>query len=150
MLLFFLLLSKYKIKLLKKSSYYETPSYPNAKNPKFINVVVLVNSDLDSVTFSSKLMLIEKSLGRKRFKKNDPRTIDIDIIDYKNKVINFNYEGMKFEVPHKKLHLRNFVLYPIQEIMPGWIHPKINQPINRLIEKLSYVDKKSILKLKKA
>lgn len=145
-----LLLKKYKINLLNKSSYYETPSYPNTKNPKFINLVLSVNSDLDPAVFASKLILVEESLGRKRYKKNDPRTIDIDILDYKNKIINFYYNGMEFEVPHKKLHLRNFVLYPMQEILPAWIHPKIKQPINSLIDKLSDVDKKSILKIRKA
>jgi len=145
-----LLLNKYKIKLLKKSSYYETPSYPNKNNPRFINVAILVNSDLNPPIFASKLLFIEESLERKRYQKNEPRTIDIDILDFKNKIMNFNYKDMSFVVPHKKLNLRSFVLYPIQEILPNWIHPKMKLSINSLIDKLSDEDKKSILKIKKA
>ena len=97
----------------------------------------------------SVLIFIEEKLGRKRDKKNDPRTCDIDIIDYKDQIINFKYKKMDLTVPHKKLTFRNFVLFPLREVLPEWIHPKTKVSINDLINKLSDKDKKSILKVKK-
>ena len=73
----------------KISSYYETPSYPDKKNPKFINVVIQVESTLPPVDLVSVLLFIEIKLGRRRVKKNDPRTCDIDVIDYNSKVLDF-------------------------------------------------------------
>jgi 2-amino-4-hydroxy-6-hydroxymethyldihydropteridine diphosphokinase len=140
-------LETYNIKLKNKSSYYESLSYPNKKNPKFINIIADVSTDLPPVDLASVLIFIEESLERKRKKKNEPRTCDIDIIDYKGQIINFKYKDLDFIVPHIDLIYRNFVLYPIKEIIPDWKHPKTKEPINTLIDKLSKEDKNSILKV---
>ena len=63
--------------------------------------------------------------------------------------MDFKYLDYTFTVPHTKLTHRNFVLIPLKEIIPNWIHPKTKQTINELIEKLSNEDKKSILKITK-
>jgi len=139
----------YKIQLLKKSSFYETLSYPDIKNPKFINVVIGVLTHLSPEKFASVLISIEETLERKRNQKNEPRTCDIDIIDYNGKVMNFIYKRLIFKVPHEKLIYRNFVLFPLQEIVPNWIHPLTKEKISNLIGKLPEEDRKSILKVKK-
>ena len=143
-------LNGYGIHVKKKSSYYESLSYPNKDNPKFINIVAEVETNLQPVDLSSVLIFIEETLERKRRKKNDPRTCDIDIIDYNNQIINFKYKDLDFTVPHKKLIYRNFVLFPIEEIYPDWKHPKTKELISVLIENLSKEDKNSILKVKKS
>tara|TARA_B100000586_G_scaffold244517_1_gene199490 strand:- start:480 stop:992 length:513 start_codon:yes stop_codon:yes gene_type:complete len=141
-------LEHYGIKIIKKSSYYETESYPDKKNPKFINIVILTETNLSPEDLASVLIFIEEKIERKRIKKNDPRTCDIDIIDYKNMVIDFNYNNFKFSVPHKKLKYRNFVLMPLKEILPAWIHPESKENIDCLVQKLPDEDRKSILKAK--
>ena len=98
--------------------------------------------DLAAILFN-----IEKKLERKRIVKNEPRTCDIDILDYKGKIINFNYKDSTFKIPHEKLVYRNFVLYPLREIEPNWKHPRTKETIDVLINKLSEVDKKSISKV---
>ncbi len=143
-------LEMYKIKIIKKSSFYETPSYPYLKNPKFINIVVEVSTYLSPEDLASVLICVEKKLERNRKKKNEPRTCDIDIIDYNGKVVNFSYKGLIFKVPHEKLIYRNFVLFPLQEIASNWIHPKTKDSIDVLINKLSNEEKKSILKITKS
>ena len=143
-------LELYEIKVIKKSSFYESLSYPDPKNPKFINVVIEVFSHLKPVDLASVLIFIEEKLERKRSNKNDPRTCDIDIIDFKQEVIDFKYNQLDFTVPHKQLTFRNFVLYPLNEILPNWIHPKTKKTVNSLINKLSDQDKNSILKIKKS
>ena len=142
-------LESYGIEIDKKSSFYETPSYPNKNNPKFVNMVISIKTNLSPVDLMSVLIHIEEKLERKRDKKNDPRTCDIDIIDYNSEIINFNYKNLHLIIPHKDLVSRNFVLFPLQEILPNWKHPKNNEIISTLIQKLPEVDRKSILKIKK-
>ena len=142
-------LEEYGIKVIKKSSFYETFSHPNKKNPKFINIVVSVKTNLPPIDLMSVLIFIEEKLERKRNKKNDPRTCDIDIIDYNSQILNFRYNNLDLEIPHKKLSSRNFVLFHLNEIFPEWKHPKTREIIGALIQKLSEENKKSILKIKK-
>ena len=142
-------LQSHKIQLLKKSSFYETLSYPDIKNPKFINVIIEVLTHLPPEEFVSVLISIEESLERKRNQKNEPRTCDIDIIDYNGRVMDFSYKSLIFKVPHEKLIYRNFVLFPLQEIVPNWVHPITKEKISNLIAKLPEEDRKSILKVKK-
>ena len=143
-------LNNYKIKTIKKSSFYETPSYPNKENPKFINLVIQVETDLTPEDLASVIIFVEELLERKRSKKNDPRTCDIDIIDFKNKILNFKYNTLDFSVPHKELVYRSFVLLPLQEILPKWKHPETGDTIEDLVNRLSGDQKKSILKIKKS
>ena len=141
-------LEGYGIKVVKRSSFYESLSYPDKNNPKFINVVISVETHLPPIDLLSVLIFIEEKLDRKRIKKNDPRTCDIDIIDYNNEVLNLKYKDIELILPHKDLSNRNFVLFPLQEIFPTWVHPKTNEIINVMIEKLNKEDKNSILKTK--
>ena len=142
-------LENQNLKISKKSSYYETPSYPNKNNPKFINVVVSIESFLPPEKIAEIILNIEKKIERKRDKKNDPRTCDIDIIDYCGKVINFNFNDLVFSTPHDQLSNRNFVLLPLKEISPKWCHPVSDELIDDLIEKLPAKEKNSILKVDK-
>jgi len=142
-------LESYGIKVKKKSSFYETPSYPNKEDPIFANVVVEVSTDLSPIDLASVVIFIEEKLERKRNKKNEPRTCDIDIIDFNGQIIDFKYKELNFKVPHTKLTSRNFVLFPLQEILPKWRHPETKETISTLIQKLPEEDVKSILKIKK-
>ena len=142
-------LETYKIKILLRSSLYETPSYPNKKNPKFINMVIGISTNLSPAELAAVSISVEESLERKRNYKNEPRTCDIDIIDFNGQVIDFKYKNLNFHAPHANLVYRNFVLIPLKEILPEWKHPKTREHIDSIIDKLSDIDKKSILKIKK-
>ena len=142
-------LKDFGIKVIKRSSFYKTPSYPDRENPNFINVVILVETNLPPVDLMSVLVFIEEKLERKKFKKNDPRTCDIDIIDYNSQILDLKYNNLNITLPHKELTSRNFVLFPLREISPMWKHPKTKEVITNLIQKLSEEDKNSILKIGK-
>ncbi len=129
-------LEKKEINLVKKSSFYETFSYPNKENPKFINIVIAVKTSLSPNDLMKSLLSIEKKLERKRSKKNDPRTCDIDIIDYNKEIINFKLNNFELKIPHQSMSTRNFVLYPLKEICPNWIHPINKTTIDVLIKNL--------------
>ena len=140
-------LESYKIKILLKSSLYETPSYPNNNDPRFINMVIGISTNLKPEELAAASISVEESLERKRNYKNEPRTCDIDIIDYNGQIIQAEYDDEEFLIPHKKLSKRNFVLYPLKEISPKWKHPETNELIEDLIDKLSLTQKNSILKI---
>ena len=132
------------IKILKKSSFYETPSYPNPKKPKFINIVILVETNLTSLELMSVLIFIEKRLERKRNKKNDPRTCDIDIIDFNGQIVDFKYKNLNLSLPHSKLIYRNFVLIPLLEVSKNWIHPNYNKKVSELLLNINNIELSSI------
>jgi len=135
-----------KIKIVKKSSIYETPSYPNKKNPKFLNICLQIESKYKAKELIEKFKIIEKKLQRRRGKKNQPRTCDIDIIDYKGKIIS----SKDLVVPHPRAHLRNFVLFPLYEISKEWTHPILNKKIDYLINKLKLNLRNEITKIKQS
>ena len=137
------------VKIIQSSNNYDTLSWPNKKNPKFVNVVIKIKTNLSPLKLMEKCLNIEKTLGRKRNKKNEPRTCDIDIIDYNNEIINHKDKNLSLIIPHKELSLRNFVLVPLYEIFPEWKHPKTKEIITSLIDKLPQEERKSILKVKK-
>ena len=135
-------LSQNNIKILKSSSYYESFSWPNTRNPKFINIVLEVYTKLTPLKLLKKCKDIEIELGRKKSIKNSPRECDIDILDYKNHKI----DG-KINLPHPRMYRRNFVLIPLFELNKVWWHPIFNQNIKKLLFSLSIRDIRSIKKI---
>ena len=127
------------IKILQSSNYYESLSWPNPQQPKFLNIVLSVLSNLSSLELINKCKEIEVSLGRKKSAKNSPRVCDIDIIDYKNQQLRGD-----LILPHPRMHQRNFVLLPLYELNKNWVHPKSKLHIKKLIFSLSNLDIRSI------
>ena len=128
-----------KIEILKSSSFYESLSWPNPNNPKFLNIVIKIRTNLSALKLLQICKKIETNLGRKKTLKNSPRECDIDIIDYNNKKIN-----SMINLPHPRMHKRNFVLIPLFEINRAWIHPVLKLDIKSLIFSLSNRDIRSI------
>ena len=139
-------LKKLKLSLIKISSFYETPSYPNKSNPKFINLCVKLESNLKASELLNEIKKIEKNLGRTRIKKNEPRTCDIDIIDFNGEII----KNEDLETPHPRLHLRNFVIYPLKEIEPNWLHPIFDKKIDSFFQELDKNSHNEITRLIKS
>jgi|TARA_B100001105_G_scaffold243600_1_gene224691 2-amino-4-hydroxy-6-hydroxymethyldihydropteridine diphosphokinase len=141
-------LAKYKlqtngIKLIKSSNNYETLSWPNIKQPKYINAVIKISTNLTPLKLMQECLNIEKELGRKRVKKNEPRICDIDIIDYDQKILKI-ISSLKLTLPHPEMHKRNFVLLPLFEIAKSWIHPIKKKEVKNLIKSLDIKDLRSI------
>ena len=141
------LLNSNKIKVQKKSSFYETPSYPDKTKPKFINIVIFAKTKLKPLEVLSKTLNIEKKLERVRRIKNEPRTCDIDLIDYNGENINIVDDNFNLNVPHVMMTKRSFVLMPLKEIIPHWIHPIYLKKIDHFISLLNEEEKKSIIKI---
>ncbi len=113
--------------IIKQSSLYKTEPWGNKNQADFLNKVLEVETKQTPEEVLENILFIEKMMGRNR-NKNDqfaPRSIDIDIVFYGTKIINENY----LVVPHPRLHLRNFVLTPLVEIAPDFIHPLLKKSI---------------------
>ena len=136
-------LKKNDITIIKSSSNYETFSWPNRTKPKFINVVLKTETHFSAQNLMKICLSVEKKLGRKRNKKNEPRICDIDIIDYDNKVIKKTLKN-DLSIPHPKMHKRNFVLLPLFEISKTWIHPLKRTSIKDLINSLKIEELRAI------
>ncbi len=106
-----------------KSSIYETAAWGQTNQPDFLNQALLVHTYLEAAELMSKLLSIENLMGRIRTIKLGPRTIDLDIIYFNNEVISTNL----ITIPHPKLAERNFVLTPLFEIAPDYLHPILNK-----------------------
>ena len=132
-------LTQNNINILKCSSYYKSFSWPNTKDPKFLNIVIKVDTNLKPIELLKRCKKIETYLGRKKSLRNSPRICDIDILDY-NQIIKKNV----IFLPHPRMHNRNFVLLPLFEINKNWTHPATKHHIKRLISSLSYRDITSI------
>ena len=139
------LLVNSKIKIKKISNFYETPSYPNQKFPKFLNVGLIIDYSKNYISLLHDIKQIEKKLGRIKTIKNNPRIIDIDIIDFNNEIKKTD----KLILPHPKCHIRNFVLFPILQIDPNWSHPILKKNAQFLINKLSQKFRIEITRLQK-
>ena len=138
------LLSFNDVNILKASNFYETNSWPNKKFPKYLNIVLKTKTNLKINSLYLLIKKIEKKLGRKQNPKNYPRTCDIDILDYDNKVKSIILDKDKIKVPHPRLHKRNFVLIPLLEIAKNWIHPINKLNIYELLSKIKNNELRSI------
>ena len=134
-----------KIKVKKISNFYETPSYPNNSFPKFLNVGLSIEYQNENCNLLKIIKQIEKKLGRIKTKKNNPRIIDIDIIDFKGEI----KKTKELILPHPRCHLRNFVLFPILQIDPDWFHPILKKNAQYLINNLSQKSRIEITRLQK-
>jgi 2-amino-4-hydroxy-6-hydroxymethyldihydropteridine diphosphokinase len=120
----------------QKSSLYETPPWGFESTSNFINTVVLLETYLDLEELFKKLKQIEKEIGRTKTANSttyEDRIIDIDILDFNGKISHSD----ELTVPHPRIEMRNFVLIPLAEIAPNWIHPLLKRPVNKLILNLN-------------
>lgn len=122
-----------KITILKVSTIIETEPYGVLDQPKFLNCVLKGNTNLKPQELLSFVLGIEEKMGRKRTIKWGPRNIDIDILFYESLII----ENENLKIPHPELHKRAFVLIPLCEIAPDFIHPVFNKTMMNLKNELT-------------
>jgi 2-amino-4-hydroxy-6-hydroxymethyldihydropteridine diphosphokinase len=108
-----------EIRVLRRSSLYETAPQELRDQPWFLNAVVEVETSLFPMQLLARIREIERQMGRRRLTPKGPRNIDIDILFYASSVI----ATAELEVPHPRLAQRRFVLEPLAEIAPDFRHP---------------------------
>lgn len=116
-------------KVEKVSALYETAAWGVTEQPDYLNQAILVHTSLDALTLLHTVLDIEHHIGRIRRQKWGARVIDIDIIFFNDEIINLP----ELKVPHPQMQHRQFVLVPLQEILPGWQHPVLHKDISTLL-----------------
>jgi 2-amino-4-hydroxy-6-hydroxymethyldihydropteridine diphosphokinase len=111
------------------SSVYRSEPVGFAEQPDFYNVVVRGMTGLEPLALLRAAQCVEADLGRERSFPNAPRTIDIDLLAYGDRVM--RTDGLT--LPHPRLHLRGFVLHPLVEIAPDWPHPVLHATARELL-----------------
>ena len=125
-----ILLNKQAGKVVSLSSLYETQPWKMEDDTNFINQVVLLETALDANTLMDCILEIETLMGRIRTAaKYEPRIIDIDILFFNNDVVS----SEKLTIPHPFIQERLFVLAPMVEISPDYIHPILKTKIYQLL-----------------
>ena len=114
------------------SKWYETAPVPISDQPWFLNAVFEVETNLSAHDLLALLHDIEANFGRVRLQRNEARILDLDVIDYDGQII----DDGKICLPHPRMHLRAFVLYPIADINADWHHPVFSKNVNSLIEEM--------------
>ena len=112
------------------SSIYETAAWGNTKQPDFLNQALFLHTQLDASSLMNKLLAIEIGMGRKRDIPMGPRTIDLDIIYFNDMVIS----NELISIPHPKIAERRFVLMPLEEIAPLFLHPILKKTNEALLK----------------
>ena len=124
-------------RIIKPSSIYETePWGADPSQPKYLNQVIALETELNAVQLLLTLQEIEKEIGRGPHKSGDPRPIDIDILLYGDSEVATLTADWSLFVPHPRMNERAFVLVPLLEIAPNLEHPTLGVRFRELITEL--------------
>jgi 2-amino-4-hydroxy-6-hydroxymethyldihydropteridine diphosphokinase len=125
------------VKVLSRSSFYETKAWGVTDQPDFVNLAVEIDTELEPKDLLAFLKSIEVSMGRSKAEDSErwgARIIDLDIIYFGSIVL----DTEELTVPHPLMQERAFVLVPLSEIAPAFIHPVLKKETRELLEVLDY------------
>lgn len=127
------LLEEGDISIARVSSFIENPAVGGPPDsPPFVNAVAEVRTTLSPQRLLDRLLEIERQLGRQRREKWGPRSIDLDLILYGDRII----QTPTLTIPHPRMHERRFVLQPLAELAPHLVHPVLKQQIAQMLNAL--------------
>ena len=118
--------------LVRVSQFYETEPVGITDQPAFLNAVAHLRTDLEPHELLEHLLAVEQWMGRERTVRNGPRIIDLDLLLYGHQIL----DEPGLQVPHPRLQERRFVLAPLAELAPQFVHPVLRQTMAELLEKL--------------
>ena len=134
-------LSKREITIISASRVWQTPAWPDPIDPPYANGVACIDTSLSPDQLLSVLHDVESAFGRERSVRNAPRTLDLDLIDYKGQI-----KHSDVIIPHPRATRRSFVLLPLQEIASEWVDPVTERHIATLIKDLPDKDIKAAVR----
>ena len=152
------------IESLLESKWYISASFPNKKDPRYVNVGIRFSTKLKPKKLLNFTSGLENKYGRKRQERWGPRTCDIDILlcdqqilpskSYFKKWLNLNISDQlklvpdELILPHPRLQDRTFFLKPLIDLQPDWIHPFLKMKAKEMLDSLPSHELENILELK--
>lgn len=148
-----------------KSRFFSTPCFPKGAGPDFVNSAIAVSDVQDAASFMSLLHEVEADFGRVRQNRWGQRTLDLDLIVLGGTIlpdaetlqtwIDLPLEQQakvapdRLLLPHPRVQDRSFVLVPLMDIAPDWIHPLTGLSVRQMHDALSFDDRASVKPLDK-
>jgi len=114
---------------LRASSIYRTEPVGYANQPDFLNLVARGTTQLSPTELLERILRLEREIGRERTFRNAPRVIDIDLLDHAGQVS----DDPRLVLPHPGIPTRGFVLHPLAEVAPEWVHPVLGKTARELL-----------------
>jgi len=116
----------------KISKFYETAPFGGPAQPMFLNAALEIKTSMSPHQLLEELQRIELHMGRIRKEKWGPRTIDLDIVFFGDRIV----EDAQLKIPHPLMHERMFVLEPLAEIAPNAAHPVLKKTVFQMYQEL--------------
>lgn len=116
-------------RLIDKSAIYETAAWGKTDQGAFLNQAIVLDTSLNARDLLQEILYLEHLMGRDRVEKFGPRVIDIDIIFFNHQII--NEPGLV--IPHPEMVRRRFVLVPLNDVIPAYIHPVLFKTVGELL-----------------
>lgn len=124
------------VNIVAVSRFYTSPAWPDPKDPEFVNAVGEIETALSPEALLGALHALEAGFGRRRSARNAPRTLDIDLLAYGDRV---SGPGA-LELPHPRMARRGFVLAPLCDIAPEWRSPLTGETAAAALARLDKID----------
>ena len=153
-------LSAESLTISKRSRFYATPAFPAGSGPDFVNAVIEVETEMSAPALLARLHALEDGLGRQRDLRWGARVIDLDLIAHGAEISpdkegflawqTLPLEAQKLRapeeliLPHPRLQDRAFVLGPLCDIAPDWVHPVLGQSAQHMFDALPAADRASL------
>lgn len=118
------------IRVTAQSDLWRSKAWPDPSQPEYLNAVFAIATQLSATELMRTLLEIEQSFGRERSVPNAPRTLDLDLIAYGDEVI----DAPDLIVPHPRAAERRFVMGPLSQLAPNWVHPVLGKSALALFE----------------
>lgn len=118
------------IRVTGTSGFYHSAAWPDPTDPPFVNAVVSVATQKGPYELLHGLLALERQFGRVRKTRWEPRSLDLDLIDYGGLISDTD----ELMLPHPRMHERPFVLVPLRDLAPAWRHPDTGASIAELLE----------------
>ena len=124
------------MRVFKRSGFWSSPAWPDPADPPYVNAVIEVASALGASDILARLHAIEAEFGRERSIRNAPRPLDLDLVDCRGEIS----RDPGPVLPHPRMDSRAFVLCPLAQIAPHWVHPQSGRTVAELITALPQED----------
>lgn len=118
------------LKVTAQSDLWRSKAWPDPSQPDYLNAMFAIETHMSAAELMRTLLEIEQCFGRERSVPNAPRTLDLDLIAYGDEVI----EEPGLIVPHPRAAERRFVMGPLSQVAPAWVHPVLGKTALALFE----------------